>query len=653
MRWDLATQDVEALAGALMDRSKAHIDRVVAAHASGDLTWASCMEPLLQEDVEWSVLESVATFPGHVSSDKALRDVCTDVDTKLSAFAVEQSSRKDLFQALLAFSETAEAQALEGERQRCLCRKIRDMKRMGLHLDDAAAAEVKGLNTRISELGIEFQKNLGEEDTSFIFTAVQLEGCTASFLEGRKQEDGTYKMTLKYPDYIPLMERCKVPETRQQMEKAFNSRCLTRNTAILEELVQLRHKKALLMGYNTHAEFITEIRMSGGAEKVKSFLSELGAKLKPLLQSDLKALQELKAADGFPPDSPINAWDRSFYCKRLEESKYQVDHEALKDYFPLETVTEGLLGIYQELLGLKFEPDAEVATAAWHEEVKAFKVTDAASGALVGYFYMDMHPREGKYGHAACFGLQPGCEYRGEWQVPVAAAVCNFPKPSGGRPALLSHGDVETFFHEFGHVMHQLCTEAKLCMFAGTRVERDFVEAPSQMLENWVWEPKALHRMSRHHESGEPIPEALLQALLRSRNANAGLLNMRQITLASFDQAIHTAESADTASVLAELTAQLMTVPATPGTNMAASFGHLAGGYDAQYYGYLWSEVYSADMFASRFGSEGVLSASAGLSYRREVLAKGGSRDALDSLRCFLGRDPIQEPFLRSKGLAG
>lgn len=310
-----------------------------------------------------------------------------------------------------------------------------------------------------------------------------------------------------------------------------------------------------------------------------------------------------------------------------------------------------MLDIYQELLGLKFEPALELEKAAWHEDVKAFKVTDAGSKEMVGYFYMDSHPREGKYGHAACFGLQSACEYRGKWQVPVAAAVCNFPKPTPEQPALLSHGDVETFFHEFGHVMHQLCSKAKIVNFAGTRVERDFVEAPSQMLENWVWKPEALHRMSRHHTSGEPIPEALLAALIRSRNANAGLLNMRQVLLATFDQTIHTASSADTASELARLTLELMTVPATPGTNMAASFGHLAGGYDAQYYGYLWSEVYSADMFASRFEAEGILNPSTGLSYRNEILAPGGSRDAMDSLRAFLGRDPIQEPFLKSKGL--
>jgi len=640
LRWDLSSAQMDALAAALIARCKGKCDSVAAAHASGaELTWKNCMQPLIEEDAEFSVLESVATFPGNVSADKDLRDTCTNADTRLSAYSVESNARKDLYEALLAFSQTDAGQTLDGEQQRALQRKLRDFRRAGLHLDDATANQVKDINTKMSELGIQFSKNLSEEDTSFLFSAVELAGCPESYLKERLQEDGSYKVTLKYPCYVPLMERCTVAETRQKMEKAFNSRCLASNTAILEELVQLRHKKALLMGFETHAEFITVIRMSAGAANVKSFLTDLGSKLKPLLENDLAELKKLKEADGYPAGCPINAWDRSFYCKKLEETTFQVDHEELKKYFPFETVKEGLLEIYQELLGLKFERDEDMGKNVWHEEVQACKVSDAATGALVGFFYMDMHPRQGKYGHAACFGLQPGCQYDGKWQVPVAAAVCNFPKPTASQPALLSHGDVETFFHEFGHVMHQLCSKAELAMFAGTRVERDFVEAPSQMLENWVWKREALNRMSRHYETGKPIPDELIQALLNSRNANAGLLNMRQIVLASFDQAIHTAASVDIASEFARLSQELMMVPSTPGTNMGASFGHLAGGYDAQHYGYLWSLVYSADMFATRFEVERIFSPSAGLSYRNDVLAPGGSRDAMESLRAFSGRD--------------
>lgn len=656
LRWNLTPAQVEGLAAALERRSQAQIDSVVATHASGAaLTWDNSMGVLDLEDAEFAVLESSVTFPGHVSTDKALRDACTEADTKLSKYAVESNARADLYAAVLAYSQTEEAAALEGERRRYVERRIREFKRVGLHLDAETAAQVKEINTKLSSLGIRYSKNLGEEAFATHFSEAQLAGLPSAFLAERKQTEGEHvgmcKVTLKYPCVIPILERCSVADTRKQVEFAYNSRCLVENTKILEELVVLRHQKALLMGYETHAEFMTEIRMSGGAAKVKSFLSELGAKLKPLLEQDVATLSELKAAEG-AADPKIYGWDRSYYAKKIEETRFKIDHEELKKYFPLEVVTEGLLSIYQQLLGLTFEQDKVMEAAAWHADVLAFKVSDTESKELVGYFYMDMHPREGKYGHAACFGLQPACVRGATWQPPIAAAVCNFPKASAASPALLSHRDVETFFHEFGHVMHQLCSKASLSRFAGTRVERDFVEAPSQMLENWCWQPEALNRMSRHFETGDPIPAELLQALLASRNANSGILNMRQIVLASFDQEIHTSASADTAAVLAKLSDLLMSIPATPGTNMASAFGHMAGGYDAQYYGYMWSDVYSADMFETRFLKEGILSASTGASYRKEILEPGGSRDALESLVAFLGREPTQEAFLRSKGLA-
>ena len=652
LRWNLSVAEIAGASAAIERRCKAHCDSVVSAHTSGaQLTWANTCGVLDQEDGEFSVLESIVTFPGHVSPDKSLRDACTQADTQLSTYSVESNARPDVYRAVLAYAETEEATSLTGERRRYLDRRLRDFRRVGLHLDEATSEKVKQINTQISTLGIQFSKNLGEEDSSFLLTAAELEGLPNDWLEERKQVDGTHKVTLKYPCYVPLQERCAVEATRCKMETAYNSRCLAQNSAILEELVELRHTKAQLMGYATHAEFVTEVRMSGGAEKVKTFLAELAARLTPLLDSDLEALRALKAADG-AADPTIHAWDRSFYCKKLEETKYLVDHEELKKYFPLHAVTEGLLGIYQELLSLTFTRDPTLEAGAWHADVKAFQVTDAESKALVGFFYTDLHPRDGKYGHAACFGLQPACELGGVWQPPVAACVCNFPKPTTEKPALLSHRDVETYFHEFGHVMHQLCSKAKLTMFSGTRVERDFVEAPSQMLENWCWQPEALSRMSRHHATGAPLPAALQSAMITARNANAGILNMRQIVLGSFDQAIHTAPKADTAAELARISAQLLKVPVTPGTNMAANFGHLAGGYDAQYYGYMWSDVFSADMFESRFLKEGILSPATGKSYRTEILEPGGSRDALDSLKAFLGREPIQQPFLRSKGLA-
>lgn len=656
MRWDLTTKDIGTEADELILASKKVYD-TIGALKDCDVTVDNVVQALALDHSEYSTRRNLLDFAQHVSPDQELRDASVEADKKLSDFDVEMSMRQDVFESLLEVERRLEGE-LSPEGRRFVKRLLKHGRRNGLHLGKDIQDEIKTIKKRMSDLGIDFSKNLNEEKTIIEFTEEELVGVPDDFLKSLDAtEDGKKKkVSLKYPQYFPCMKFCRNPKTREILEIAFNSRCIAENGPILEELVKLRSKKAALLGYDTHAAFVLDMRMAGNPERVASFLSDLAEKLRPLQAAEVELFLSYKKEEcekyGYTYEPILRNWDLRYYMTRTEERKYAVDQNKLKEYFPLEVVTKGLLDIYQELLGLKYEevPKAQV----WQDDVSLYSVKDKETEELLGYFYLDLFPRDGKYGHAACFGLQPGCLLAsGDRQVSVAAMVANFTKPTADAPSLLPHDEVETYFHEFGHVMHQLCAKSQYSLFSGTAVERDFVEAPSQMLENWVWEKESLRRMSAHHKTGEPIPDSLIDPLIQSRTANAGVFNLRQITLGSFDQLIHTQAEVDTAKLFGEMSEKYLQIPSTPGTNMAASFGHLAGGYDAQYYGYMWSEVFSADMFVSRFKKEGLMSPKVGRDYRHYILQPGGTLDADDMLRNFLGREPQQEAFLISKGLGG
>lgn len=694
----------------LIDRSRSVQDAIVGNNKLDTATFASVILPGAHDDNKMAIESHIIGFYNAVSTNKELRDASSEAEQLLDDFGIESSMREDVFNLVDAVFKRGEK--LDPESQRLLEKDHKSFIRNGLSLPAGAKRDrFKEIKQRLSQIGIAFSKNLNEENGGLWFAPEELDGVPDDVLSGLKKGEGENEgklwLTFKYPDLFPTLKYARSAETRKKVFTENENKC-PENVALFREAVLLRDEAARILGYSNHAQFRIEDKMAKTPKTVDDFLADLRVRLAPGGAKEIEKLKELKKQDAKergltgPLTEGYYLWDNRYYDRLMLEKDYQLDHQIIAEYFPLQTTIQGMLKIFEELFGLVFieivGEDDRAALAAggkgseivWHEDVQIFSVWDDESegAGFVGYLYLDLFPRDGKYGHAANFNLQPGyTDENGKRRYPATALVCNFSKPTTKKPSLLKHEEVVTLFHELGHGIHDLVSRTTYARFHGTNTVRDFVEAPSQMLENWCWTPSQLRSLSHHYsylssdyeaaykestgseqKPSEKIPESLITTLINTKHVNDALFNLRQLHFGTFDMIVHEPASheditkldiTETYNSLRQEICQLDGPETLEGEkkgdwhwgNGQATFGHLIGGYDAGYYGYLSSQVYSTDMFYTVFKSD-PMNPKEGRRYRHTVLERGGSKEEMDILEEFLGRKPETEAFYKELGIS-
>lgn len=646
LNWKLSAQEILQNTDKLTENYEKELDQIIVRTPKNFETIITAIEEL-----ESRTTDNYADlyFPAYVSDSKEIRDAATSAREKLDKFFIKMGMRQDVYEVVKKAAEANDN--LTPVEMRLLERTLRDGKRNGLDLDKTKQDQVTEIKNNISERSIAFDKAIFDLTDTVQFTKDQLKGIPESVMSGWKtDENGFYNLGMSYPEVLPIIDFATDPETRRRMMFTYSNRAADVNPQRLEDTISLRDRAAKILGYNNHAEFTLEIRLAKKPENVLEFLNDLQAKLKVLAGPELEELEALKKE--LEPDQESTVFDQDWaYFKRIsEERKYNLDQDLVKQYFPTLYVVEEMLQFYQDVFGLKFKETEDVEK--WHSDVQVFEVSDTETEEYIGRFFLDLYPRDGKYNHAAAFTLiQPRLLPNREFQASASAMVCNFNKATESSPALLTHRQVQTLFHEFGHIIHQVISTAIYGRFAGTSVARDFVEACSQIFENWLYEEEVLNRITKHYKTGEKLPKDLINALIETRKSYSGITNLRQIFFSKFDLKGHMSPEFDLKENWHNMRKEIALVPAIPNTNGAAAFSHMNSGYDSSYYGYLWSKVYAQDMYTV-FQDKGVTSLEAGMAYRKLILERGAEMDEEDMVREYLGREMNNEAFLKTLGLS-
>ncbi|MCX8090009.1 MAG: Zn-dependent oligopeptidase [Verrucomicrobiae bacterium] len=634
--------------------ANAALDRI-GALAPAEVTFENTVLALDDALYEAGLLANRLSLIKETSTQAALRDAATDAIKKFQEWAVGLDYREDVYRAVKAFAD--KQPRLDGEAAKLLEETLRDYRRAGLHLPKAERDEVERLRKELARLGTDFDTNITKAKKALKFTRAELEGLPEDFLNLPEIKTGPDEFTILANvtwQYLMVMENARREDVRRRMLIAQHTLAKEENLPLLEKILGLRATIARKLGYASWADYQIEVRMAKTARTAMEFEERLARGLEPKFTAEREQFRQMKVAETGDPNAKVELWDWRYYANRLKKERYNVDAEQLRVFFPMQRVLDGMFAIYQRIFGLKFE--RVEPPYKWIDDLQLWAVSDAATGEPLGLFYLDLFPREGKYHHFAEFGLIDGKRLRnGLYQRPVCALVCNFPPPSAERPSLLKHSDVETIFHEFGHAMHVILTRATYGRFAGTAVPRDFVEAPSQMLEAWVWDKKVLDSFAAdYRDPSRKIPQDILAQLKAARLAVEATRYRRQLAFGMMDLMLHTQITEANASETLPLANRILSevfYPMPEGTALPAYFGHLVG-YDAGYYGYAWADAIAADMeTVFEQSPEGFFDATVGRRLRDEIYAVGDSRDVNVSIERFLGRPWSIEPFLKKIGV--
>jgi oligopeptidase A len=666
-RFDAIRADhVGAAVDVLLGQARAALARVGA--DTSPPTWdnvvAPTEEPLEHLDRAWGAVRNLNA----VVNTPAIRDAYNANLPKVTAFYTDLAQDARLFERFRALAASPAYAALAPERQRLVDHELRDFRLGGAELGAEDKVRFKAIQEEIAQLSARFDDNVLDAENGWSLVVddeADLAGVPRDVVAAAREAAAAegkagWKLTLQQPCYVPLMQYADNRDLRATLHRAFATLGSDLgaspdwdNTQIIRRILELRREEAVLLGYANYAEVSLVAKMAQSPAQVLAFLRDLAARARPFAEQDYAEVsrfaREVLGMADFAP------WDLAYASEKLKSQRYAYSEQEVKQYLPEDKVLAGLFRVVQTIYGIRIE---RAGAPVWHPTVRFYRIADA-QGAVVGEFYLDLYAREGKQSGAWMDDAINRRRIDGQVQHPVAYLTCNFAAPVGGKPALLTHRDMETLFHEFGHGLHQLLTRVDILGLSGLHgVEWDAVELPSQFMENLCWEWEVLEPMTARVDTGAPMPRALFERMLAARNFQSGMAMLRQIEFALLDMLLHTAydpsgggEFDDPQAVLAAVRREVAVVPRPDYDRFIHAFGHIfAGGYAAGYYSYKWAEVLSADAY-SLFEEAGVLSPEAGARFREEVLARGGTRPALESFVAFRGRPPQLDALLRHNGM--